>query len=105
MAASQPIECLLLNLRLIMSATGASSVESSSVADGSTGVARRGQIDDESSWLMVGISAGHGIKHFGQGALLVMMPFIRATYGIGDVAYGTIFSLSSISSVWDRGSG
>ena len=47
---------------------------------------------------MVGISAGHGIKHFGQGALLVMMPFIRSTYGIGDVAYGTIFSLSSISS-------
>ena len=56
------------------------------------------QRDDESQWLMVGISAGHGIKHFGQGALLVMMPFIRSTFGIGDVAYGTIFALSSASS-------
>ena len=47
---------------------------------------------------MVGISAGHGVKHFGQGALLVMMPFIRSTFGLGDVAYGTIFTLNSISS-------
>ena len=54
--------------------------------------------DDESLGLMVGISAGHGIKHFGQGALLVMMPFIRSTFAIGDVAYGTLFAISSISS-------
>lgn len=47
---------------------------------------------------MVGISAGHGIKHFGQGALLVMMPFIRSTFAISDVAYGTLFAISSISS-------
>ena len=52
----------------------------------------------ESARLMIGISAGHGIKHFGQGALLVMMPLISATFGISAVAYGTIFSLSSISS-------
>ena len=54
--------------------------------------------DDESLGLMIGISAGHGIKHFGQGALLVMMPFIRSTFAIGDVAYGTLFAISSISS-------
>ena len=90
--------CSVLNLRFIMSASGASSVESSSVAGGAGRVAGDDRGEDESSWLMVGISAGHGIKHFGQGALLVMMPFIRSAYGIGDVAYGTIFSLSSISS-------
>ena len=57
------------------------------------------EFDDEKSLgLMVGISAGHGIKHFGQGALLVMMPFIRSTFAIGDVAYGTLFAISSISS-------
>ena len=47
---------------------------------------------------MVGISAGHGVKHFGQGALTVMMPFIRATLGIGDIAYGAIFTVNSVSS-------
>ena len=47
---------------------------------------------------MYGLSAGHGIKHFGQGALLLMMPSIRATFGLGDVAYGTIFAISSIAS-------
>ncbi len=57
------------------------------------------EFDDEKSLgLMIGISAGHGIKHFGQGALLVMMPFIRSTFAIGDVAYGTLFAISSISS-------
>ena len=33
-----------------------------------------------------------------RGALLVMMPFIRSTFAIGDVAYGTLFAISSISS-------
>ena len=47
--------------------------------------------------LMVGISAGHGIKHFGQGALLVMAPFIKATLGIGSVAYGGIFTAQSVA--------
>ena len=47
---------------------------------------------------MVGISAGHGVKHFGQGALTVMMPFIKATLGIGDIAYGAIFTINSVSS-------
>ena len=81
-----------------MSATSTQSVDPSAVANEDPQTSDRREIEDESPWLMYGISAGHGIKHFGQGALLVMMPFIRSAYGIGDVAYGTIFSLSSISS-------
>lgn len=82
---------LLLNLRFIMSASGSVSVE------GRSSTAEEIQ-DDRSSGLMYGLSAGHGIKHFGQGALLLMMPSIRATFGLGDVAYGTIFAISSIAS-------
>ena len=48
--------------------------------------------------LMYGLSAGHGIKHFGQGALLVMIPSIRSTLGLGDVAIGGMSSAQSISS-------
>jgi len=48
--------------------------------------------------LMYGLSAGHGIKHFGQGALLVMIPSIRATLGLSDVAIGGISSTQSIAS-------
>jgi MFS transporter, FSR family, fosmidomycin resistance protein len=48
--------------------------------------------------LMYGLSAGHGIKHFGQGALLVMIPSIKATLGLSDVAIGGISSVQSISS-------
>ncbi|HIN14905.1 MAG TPA: MFS transporter [Dehalococcoidia bacterium] len=48
--------------------------------------------------LMYGLSAGHGIKHFGQGALLIMIPSIRATLGLSDVAIGGISSAQSISS-------
>ncbi len=80
-----------------------STTHSDSVGTSSSGrsIADSGpeEFDDEKSLgLMVGISAGHGIKHFGQGALLVMMPFIRSTFAIGDVAYGTLFAISSISS-------
>lgn len=54
--------------------------------------------DTKSLGLMYGLSAGHGIKHFGQGALLVMIPSIRATLGLGDVAIGGMSSAQSISS-------
>ena len=57
--------------------------------------------DDEkqaSLSLMYWLSAGHGIKHFGQGALLVMIPSIRATLGLSDVAVGGMSSAQSISS-------
>ncbi len=48
--------------------------------------------------LLYGLSAGHGVKHFGQGALLVMIPSIRATLGLSDVAVGGISSTQSIAS-------
>lgn len=54
--------------------------------------------ETKSLGLMYGLSAGHGIKHFGQGALLVMIPSIRATLGLGDVAIGGMSSAQSISS-------
>ena len=75
-----------------------SSIEPSAPSTRLTRIGHQEQGDEESLWLMIGISAGHGIKHFGQGALLVMMPFIRSTFALGDVAYGTIFAISSISS-------
>ncbi len=81
-----------------MSASSSTSVDAQSSSVDAPTHGREQPIDEQSMWLMIGISAGHGIKHFGQGALLVMMPFIRSTFGIGDVAYGTIFAISSISS-------
>ena len=47
--------------------------------------------------LMIGLSAGHGIKHFNQGALLVMSPNIKATLGMSDVALGGMFAAQSIA--------
>lgn len=74
-----------------MSATPASAVRSNRYQG-------RNLQKQESIWLMLGISAGHGVKHFGQGALLVMMPLIRSAFGMGDVAYGAIFTINSVSS-------
>ncbi len=54
--------------------------------------------ESQSLWLMIGISAGHGVKHFGQGALLVMMPFIRSAFGMSDIVYGAIFAINAVSS-------
>ena len=81
-----------------MSTTHPDSVEASSSGHGVAHSGPDERDDEQSLGLMIGISAGHGIKHFGQGALLVMMPFIRSTFAIGDVAYGTLFAISSISS-------
>ena len=48
--------------------------------------------------LMYGLSVGHGMKHFGQGALLVMSPSIKATLGLTEVALGGLFSMQTIAS-------
>ena len=48
--------------------------------------------------LMYGLSVGHGMKHFGQGALLVMSPSIKATLGLSEVALGGLFSMQTIAS-------
>ena len=69
-----------------------------STEDLSTPVEKSGSKSEPGLGLMYGLSAGHGIKHFGQGALLVMIPSIRATLGLGDVAIGGISSAQSISS-------
>ena len=66
--------------------------------DGASSVGGTENSKSSSLGLMYGLSAGHGIKHFGQGALLVMIPSIRATLGLSDVAIGGISSAQSISS-------
>ena len=48
---------------------------------------------------MIGLSLGHGIKHFGQGALLVMSPSIKASLKISEIALGAIFTTQSVASV------
>jgi FSR family fosmidomycin resistance protein-like MFS transporter len=46
---------------------------------------------------MYGISAGHGIKHFGQGAILILVPEIKATLALSDVAIGGMFAARDAS--------
>ena len=48
--------------------------------------------------LVIGLSLGHGIKHFGQGALTVIGPMLKVSMGLSDVAYGAIFSALNVSS-------
>ena len=46
---------------------------------------------------MYGISAGHGIKHFGQGAILILVPEIKASLALSDVAVGGMFAARDAS--------
>lgn len=48
--------------------------------------------------LLYGISAGHGVKHFGQGAVLILVPEVKATLGLSDVAVGAMFGARDASS-------
>ena len=48
--------------------------------------------------LVIGLSVGHGIKHFGQGALTVIGPMLKVSLSLSDVAYGAIFSSLNVSS-------
>ena len=48
--------------------------------------------------LMIGLSAGHGIKHFGQGALLLISPEIRAAMDLSAAAFGGIAGAQSAAS-------
>jgi FSR family fosmidomycin resistance protein-like MFS transporter len=41
---------------------------------------------------MYGLSTGHGIKHFGQGAILILVPEIKASLALSDVAIGGMFA-------------
>ena len=48
--------------------------------------------------LVIGLSLGHGIKHFGQGALTVIGPLLKASMGLSEVSYALIFSSMNVSS-------
>ena len=53
---------------------------------------------NESINLLYGLSLGHGVKHFGQGALLLMAPSLKNTLSLTEVALGGIFTAQSITS-------
>ena len=49
----------------------------------------------ESRRLMLGLSAGHGVKHFYQQGFLLLLPHIKDTMGLSDVAVGGIVGMRS----------
>ena len=58
---------------------------------GVEGVQRRG-------WgLMLGLSAGHALKHFHQQGLLLLLPAIKATLGLTDVEVGLIGAARNVT--------
>ena len=75
---------------------------SSSDATGDTAAAQTSasveQADRPGPGLLYGLSAGHGIKHFAQGSFLILMPDIRASLGLSDIAVGGVFTAQQIAS-------
>ncbi len=51
-----------------------------------------------SNRLLFGISAGHAVKHACQGALLILLPEVKSTLSLSDVAIGTMFGARDASS-------
>ena len=47
---------------------------------------------------LYGLSAGHGVKHFGQAAILMLIPEVRATLSLSDVAVGWLFGARDAAS-------
>lgn len=47
---------------------------------------------------MIGLSAGHGIKHFGQSSFVAISPFIKAGLEISAVPFGAIFTAQQVAS-------
>lgn len=47
--------------------------------------------------LLYGLSAGHAVKHFGQGAVLLLIPEVKSTLSISDVALGAMFGARDAS--------
>jgi len=69
------------------------------VDDASTATEEKTPSDDgRSRALLYGISAGHGVKHFGQGAVLILVPEIKATLALSDVAIGAMFGARDAAS-------
>ena len=48
--------------------------------------------------LIIGLSIGNVIKHFGQGVITVIGPLLKTSTNMSDVAYGGIFSALNVSS-------
>ncbi|MBM3959022.1 MAG: MFS transporter [SAR202 cluster bacterium] len=51
----------------------------------------------ESPKLMFGLSAGHAVKHFCQSSFLVLLPSIRNTLGLSDVAVGGMYTAQQVA--------
>ncbi|MFH1141618.1 MAG: MFS transporter [Chloroflexota bacterium] len=50
-----------------------------------------GEVAKERSWgLMIGLSAGHAVKHFYQQAFLLLIPAVKVALGLSDVQVGVI---------------
>ena len=48
--------------------------------------------------LLYGLSLGHAVKHFGQGAVLILVPEVKATLALSDVAVGAMFGARDAAS-------
>ena len=59
---------------------------------------KKKESNDTGVGLLLGLSLGHGVKHFGQSALSVIGPFLKVSLNLSDVAYGAIFSASNVAS-------
>ncbi len=53
---------------------------------------------EQSRALLYGLSAGHGVKHFGQWAVLVLVPEMKAGLALSDVAVGAMFGARDAAS-------
>ena len=47
--------------------------------------------------LLYGLSAGHAVKHFGQGAVLLLVPEVKAALSLSDFAVGAMFGAQEAS--------
>ena len=48
--------------------------------------------------LLYGLSVGHAVKHFGQGAVLILVPEVKASLAVSDVAIGAMFGARDAAS-------
>ena len=50
------------------------------------------------NFILINLSLGHGIVHWYQNALMVILPFVQATLGFGDMLYGVVGTVQATSS-------
>ena len=56
------------------------------------------ETEELSRRLLYGLSLGHAVKHFGQGAVLILVPEMKATLALSDVAVGAMFGARDAAS-------